>query len=159
MSEEPGVYEVDAQCFDPKQLVERVYKLRQVVADASSVLAERRRQWEEQNQTLLNASKALQSDLVQAETDLRSWAVSQYYRTGNKAPGPGVNIRMRTTVEYNDAEALEWAKAHSTCLVLDAKTFEKAAKAGLVDAGVATIVEEPTATIATDLGKALEVGV
>ena len=89
----------------------------------------------------------------EAETQLRTLALAEYARTGNKQPGPGVAIRITTRLEYEQAAALAWANEHSLALQLDRRAFEAIAKTA--PPPFVTTISEPQATIATDLAAVL----
>ncbi|MBA7590529.1 hypothetical protein ES708_32653 [subsurface metagenome] len=108
--------------------------------------------WQIKTKGLLD--KALEALAVQAQAEgkLRELTLQAFGETGNKAPVPGVGIRIKEKLEYDLKAALDWAKAHKMALSLDKKAFEKIAAASPeTRPGFVTITEEPQATIATDL--------
>lgn len=108
----------------------------------------------DQERPNLKADVLQATDQLQlAELALRTLALAEYDRTGNKAPGPGVGIREVTRLEYSEPEALAWAVAHNLALRLDRNAFEKIVK--VQPPPFVTALMETHATIATDLGKAL----
>lgn len=84
-----------------------------------------------------------------AETTVRGLAVATYLETGNKAPTNGVSVVESTKLKYDPATAFEWATEHKVALALDAKAFEKIAKATPLPFVMTEVT--PTARIATDL--------
>jgi hypothetical protein len=91
------------------------------------------------------------------ENELRGLALADYKATGSKKPHPGVGIRVSTKLVYDPAVALDWAKTNvPAALVLDTKTFEGFVKASTAPVTFVSIVETPTATIATDLSEYLK---
>jgi len=54
-----------------------------------------------------------------------------------------------TRLNYDDREAMSWALEHKLALKLDTSAFEKIAKTS--NLMFVTILEEPSATIATEL--------
>ena len=109
--------------------------------------------WEQDNKDLLYDIELKVKFLEDDEGLLRDMTVSEYNKTGSKAPAPGVGIREITKLDYDGKIAFDWAKAHEMALMLDTKAFEKIAKADPPD--FVKITTRPQATIATDLGKAL----
>ena len=99
---------------------------------------------------------AIAEDLTQAETELCTAALEVYADTGDKHPGPGVDIRVTQKVEYATSDALIWAEKHGLCLTLNKPAFERLAKSGQVEGNIAALHWEPSATIAQDLEKALK---
>jgi hypothetical protein len=88
---------------------------------------------------------------------LRELALADFKATGSKKPHPGVGIRVSTKLVYDPAVALDWAKTNvPAALVLDTKTFEGFVKASTAPVTFVSIVETPTATIATDLSEYLK---
>ncbi len=85
--------------------------------------------------------------VMEAEAALRELAFEIYQRTGQKTVHPGVKIREVTQLAYDPKCALEWAMEHRMALTLDAKAFEKIAKAASLPFVQITI--EPQATLAT----------
>jgi len=85
--------------------------------------------------------------VIEAEATLRELAFEIYQRTGQKTVHPGVKIREVTQLTYDPKRALEWAMEHRMALTLDAKAFEKIAKAAHLPFVQVTV--EPQATLAT----------
>jgi hypothetical protein len=106
-------------------------------------------EWEKQNKELIDSIEAANAILDDAEAKLRELTLKAYAETGNKAPVPGVGIRVREKLEYDPLVAFDWAKAHKMALTLDKRAFEKIAKADKPD--FVKMIEEPIATIATEL--------
>ena len=107
-----------------------------------------------------DAFEATITDLVGAATDagnarelaeatVRGLAVAVYLESGNKAPAKGVTVVESSKLKYDAAEAFKWATEHNLCLSLDAKAFEKTAKATPLP--FVTTEVTPAARIATDL--------
>lgn len=94
--------------------------------------------------------------LSQAEDALRAEALGEYNTTGNKAPGPGITVKIFDKLEYPEREALDWAVEHKIALRLDSKIFNQIMKELNFKPEFLTIIHEPQAQIATDLNKALE---
>ncbi len=89
------------------------------------------------------------SKVNETEDKLRELTLQAYAETGNKAPAPGVGIRERTVLTYDNKIAFDWAKAHKMALKLDTSAFEKIAKADTPD--FVKVSTEAIATIATEL--------
>jgi hypothetical protein len=105
-------------------------------------------------QRSLNQAKDKQAD---AETEVRKEALAAYEETGDKKPHPAVPIKMYTVLEYEEANALDYAREHlPKALKLVKRTFEKAAK--VLELDFVTVTQEPRATIARDLSEYLPVG-
>jgi len=116
-------------------------------------------------QQYLNTAK---QDVADNEELVRSLALIEYARTGDKRPHPAAGIRVYTILDYEPEAALQYCLRHNTdALQLDKRAFEKAAKAtvGAVDTGVelgdaaddlmgfATVLQEPRVAIRQDLSE------
>ncbi len=85
--------------------------------------------------------------VIEAETALRALAVDIFRCTAQKTVHPGVKIREVTQLAYDPHHALAWAMEHRMALTLDAKAFEKIAKAASLP--FVQITVEPQATLTT----------
>ncbi len=129
------------------------------ICDAIRLVVEARqchRTLKTQVQTLKQEFAACHADLfkeetvskeavMEAETALRALACEIYQRTGQKTVHPGVKIREVPQLTYDPHHALEWAMEHRMALTLDAKAFEKIAKAASLP--FVQITVEPQATL------------
>ncbi len=79
------------------------------------------------------------------EDEIKELALMEYKETGEKKLKFGVGIRILKKLEYEEAEALTWAKEHSMALSLDKRYFDKIARANKID--FVKINEIPQATI------------
>lgn len=111
--------------------------------------------WLEENQILFDTEKDALTLCQEAETKLKSLAVESYNKTGNKQVAVGIVIKVMTILNYDATVAFDWAKAHKIALKLDAKTFDKIAKADPPD--FVKITEVPQATLAQELEKVEEI--
>ena len=86
------------------------------------------------------------------EARLRELTIEVYNATGNKAPVPGVSVKIFQTLDYDSKQAFDWAVDHKIMLKLDVPAFEKMSKmAPETRPGFVTITEEPRAQIASEL--------
>jgi len=136
--------------------VREVARLREATKMIRADLVSRTTEFNAANREILDAEVAATSRLQEAETQLRGAAEAHYRATGEKAPAPGVTIKLMTDLDYPDADALAWAKQTGMALVpetFDRKALEKIAKATPLP--FVTITERPVATLAKDLDAAL----
>ena len=105
--------------------------------------------WEKSNATILTTVAQAKVDVSVEEAKLREPTLKAYAETGDKAPAPGVGIRERTVLTYDNKVAFDWAKAHKMALKLDTSAFEKIVKADTPD--FVKVSTEAIATIATEL--------
>jgi len=129
-----------------KAQIKVVVGARQAAVKASEAKNVAFKDWKANNQALFDDADETSFAQDMAEEKLRELTLKAYAETGNKAPVPGVGIRI------NQKVALDWAKAHKMALSLDKRAFEKMAKAGPeTKPDFVKIIEEPQATIATNL--------
>ena len=128
-----------------------VSKARVFKASIDTKVKDSRAAWEAENQILLDNQKYQATTLEGCEGLLRELTVKAYFKTGNKAPAPGVGIRVTQALDYDTKEAMEWALIHRLALKLDVSGFEKIVKANPESVEFVSITEKTTATIATEL--------
>ena len=118
------------------------------------------RAWEERHAILLSDRLQAREELQAKEEALRQAAIQNYAETLDKHPTRGVSIRVLKRLQYAESTAIDWAITNliPDFLKLNKGKFEKYAKAvaETMPLEFVTIREEPQATIATDLDKALE---
>ncbi len=137
---------------DLNAAVKRVASLRAGYALTSGMLAARRKQFEEENALLIATVNAESATLESAERQAKDLAVS-LYDGANKKVAPGVGIRETTVLNYDGKKAFDWSLDHKLFVALDVKPFETYAKKTPPD--FVTVTTKITATLATDLDKAL----
>ena len=94
--------------------------------------------------------KVAQADVADAEGSVRKRALEMYQTDGNKRPHPAVTVKEFTTLSYDSAQALDYARQHLPQAVkLDTRAFEKAAK--VLELDFVTIAKDPRPTITRDL--------
>lgn len=135
-----------------------VAQMRGSEAAAKAALAELYDEFRRTNATAILMAQAATQDLATAETKLREMVLAAYAETGDKKPVSGVAIQLRTRLKYDVADAVRWAISNwrESLLSINRGDFERVAKAlaaaGADDAlGFVELVQEPAATIATDL--------
>lgn len=91
-------------------------------------------------------------EIINAETQLtetgdhiKELAMVEYQETGEKKLKYGVGIRVFKKLEYEELDAIAWAKEHNMALSLDKTSFEKIARADPMD--FVKINEVPQATL------------
>lgn len=100
--------------------------------------------------------EAFKKEVAEEEAKLRELTIAAFsLDPTNKKPARGVGIRVgqKTTICYDPADALSWAKKRDLCLVLDTKVFEQIATiTDLSSMGVEILTDEiVTATISKEL--------
>lgn len=147
---------------------ETIEALRQL-ADARTKLADADAEIETQERALyesapyreaaarVNEWKAV---VALAETTVKTLGLDAYRANPeNKKPAPGVGIRVKMGVEYEDAAALPWCKAKGLFLIpeaIDRTSLEKFLLTNTSPLDLPhRITETPTVTIAKDVADAL----
>lgn len=165
-----------------RRLAERYVEMKAAAAAAKEALRAVQEQQAKDNATLVEASKKAAEEAEAAKAELQSAAEEQYWLTSEKHPLPGVNVKVTTSLEYDEEAALEWARRNALALLrLDSMAIAQSvaawewAKANAPDLlilnlkafedfawkqklGFVTITEEPLVTIAPDLEAKLRTG-
>lgn len=116
---------------------------KQEYTDACSALLD---EWSKANAELLTEHDAIIDKAGEVETQLRAAVVESYQANpASKTVAPGLSVRINTSLKYDAAKALQWAKSHDLALALDKKAFEAIAKAQSID--FVEVVETPSAVI------------
>lgn len=90
--------------------------------------------------------------IAELENAIRGAALKEYAENGNKRPHSAIAVRINKRLRYDVNAALEYCRKHFDAaveVVLNTKVFEKAAPN--LDLDFVQVVEEPQATIASDL--------
>lgn len=132
-----------------RQQIRLVALARQSYHAATNTLTLARVAWERENAFLIDTCNAAATNMETAENTLREMTLAAYGVTGDKAPVPGVNIRLVTRLVYEDRAAVSWAQEHHMALQLDRKAFETIARAQPLPC--VEYRQEVQATIATEL--------
>lgn len=131
----------------------RLAAARQAFSAAKERLIAAEDTFREANAALISQVEAARFETKRTEDDARFLAIDAYRLSANNHPAPGVQIKMFTRLTYNDELALAWAKEHGLAIALDRRVFEKIA---VVDPpAFVGVVQEPVATISTDLSSLL----
>lgn len=138
------------------ELVRAVHEARKLEEVTQQVISLSQMAWAATNADILALRDEAKEKRAKAEEALREAALTEYAASGSKQPFPGVGIRVREKVVYKPETALMWANKHHMALLLDTKVFEKLMKDMPLLPSWVSLEEDATATIATDLGKALE---
>lgn len=123
------------------------------LATLEAELANRREEWERENAQLLADVQEAKTLVAKAENNVREWVLALYRETSDKRPHAAVSIRVYKVAQYDQEQARVWAQEkRPDLIVLDAKGYEKVLKSDGRDPEMpGEVVEEPRATIATDL--------
>lgn len=111
--------------------------------------------WKEGNVGLLRKYDEQAIVVNGLEEEVRKAALIQYKEDGDKHALPGITIKVFNPPKYKERLAFEWALEHKVCLKLDVAAFK--AMCPSAQLAFVTFDDDPRATIATDLSKALKV--
>jgi hypothetical protein len=147
----------------PGKLFEQVIvtaAARQGATAIAAKLAELRGQFDAQHADLIRLAEQSKNLVAVEEAELRRLALMAYEETGSKTPAPGVSIRIIKAIAYDAGRALLWAREFGLALTVDTKAFERIATASPIQPGdplaFVQVTDQPQATLAKDLGAALQ---
>ena len=128
-----------------KEQILRLKDLREKKDKLSALKEEANKKYLADNKDLFSEIDILKEQMIKTETEIREMALMEYKETGKKKLEYGVEIKIFKKLEYEEAEALKWAKDHNMALSLDKRAFDKIAKADPMD--FIKINEIPQATL------------
>jgi hypothetical protein len=135
-----------------KEQIKVVVEARQAAAVAAENFKQAKVAFEVEHCAVIDLATSTAKARLEAEDKLRELILEAFALTGEKAPVPGVGVRVNQILVYDPKLAFDWAKAHKVALLLDKKAFEKMAKAGdELRPSFVEIIDVPTATIAEEL--------
>src|SRR5690606_14325188 len=129
---------------------------REACAEAQARVAEIRALVAEQYETEFASLKEAEEKLTLADQMVRQVALAHYEVTKDTNPHAAVTVAVSHVPQYDDAEALEWARKTGMALIpesLDKKALEKIAKATTLP--FVKMVDKPSIRVASDLAAAL----
>ena len=103
----------------------------------------------EKHKNMINSMAVTNEAIGKLEESIKSKALQQYKKDGEKKLAFGVGIQVKKEVLFDDDLALAWAKETGLCLKLDLSAFKKIAKVQNIK--WAYIGERTIATIPTDI--------
>jgi hypothetical protein len=140
-----------------RDLLERLHRARLRADSLDTEVAQAKQAFQERQGELLARAAAAKLEVDEVTLAVRKAGIAAFQETGDLAPAPGIKIRMMSRLDYEVEEAKRWAMNHKMALTLDAREFEKLAKAAPANFDFVRQYQEPQATIATDLGPVLDV--
>jgi len=96
-------------------------------------LIQKRVAFDTENNNLIGKIKKLKEGLGIEKEQFQILGIEEYKKTGEKQLIGGLGVRVGTSLIYDEGNALEWAKAHKLCLLLDKKEFERIAKNSFIN--------------------------
>lgn len=137
-----------------RQQLAEVAERRANAETCASLVKTLRDDFEAEHAEVIAAAATAKAALADAEASARALIVAIYETTGSKAPAVGASVRVSTKLEYDPAEAFAKAKAMGVAVIpesLDVKAWEKIVKASPATFPFVRVVEQPSATLASDL--------
>jgi len=89
--------------------------------------AEEKKHFDDKMFTTTEIIKATKEQIEKIKQEIKPLAIAEYESTGQKKLTDGIGIQCRKTLDYDEAEAFEFAKEKGLFLKLDKKAFEKSA--------------------------------
>ena len=111
-----------------KNLLEEYKADGEVLVNELEALRLQREAFDEANKSLIEHINSLRVKQGDTKLELKLQAIEDFKASGEKKLLGGIGIRVGSTLEYDEAEALSWAKEHKLCLKLDSRSFERLAK-------------------------------
>lgn len=85
-------------------------------------------EWAAENAEVLTEYAEIEKAFSVKDGELRAAVIEAYAANPeSKTVAPGLSVRVSSSLKYDPAHALAWAKAHDMALTLDKKAFEKIA--------------------------------
>ncbi len=100
---------------------------------AKAALSQRRVKFEESIEADAARVKTLASKVENLKDEVRPLAIAEFKETASKKMWGGIGIQEKSSIEYDEADALGFAHEHGMFLILDKKGFEQAAPALKLD--------------------------
>ena len=122
------------EVYAPRTLNEQVRAVatqRGLLADLESAWRYRQQAFADSNVDIVKQIGGLKLEVRDGETMLKTMAMARHEETGEIQLAPGVKIRRTVKVEYEDSDAIAWAREHDEalpCLKLDRSKFNPLAK-------------------------------
>jgi len=145
-----------APAVDLPSSVRALAKARAALAATEAVVNAAREEFLSANAELFARYDAEKASAVAARSIVEALALEAFARLRTKKLMAGVEIKLRSTLTYDKATALEWAKTSKMALLpesLDTKAFDKIA--GATPLPFVQYGEVPVVNVASDLSAVL----
>lgn len=122
----------------------------EALASEQALLSEKKAVFEKENAELIESISMRKKIIDDYRAEIKPLAIAAFSETGEKKMVGGIGIReskAKTVYEYDDADALSFAKEKDMFLALDKKAFESAIPGMTVD--FVTVKTEPGAVSVT----------
>lgn len=116
--------------------------------------------WQDEHADLIQAQTEARQLTAKLDAAVREAAVAAYEATGDKRPHGAVTVRVLKRLHYDLPAAFQWVLDHEhwAYVTIDAREFERAAKANLVPEDVAHFEEVPSVAVNTKLDEYVPMG-
>lgn len=130
---------------------------RKALALYKAQLGEMRLTFERDHEPMITRIERLTAAVADGEANVRALAVDRFHVTDDRHPAPGLEIKLFTTVEIDEAQAFAFAKEKGVALKLDLAVIDAMLKADPQSVPGGRVFELPKCVVARDLEKALAV--
>lgn len=90
------------------------------------ILKQKKDQFEKDNIDLITSINNFEEGISTLKEKIEKQAITLFESTKEKKLFGGIGIQERVDIQYDENEALKWAKEKDMFLILDVKSFEKA---------------------------------
>ena len=136
-----------------KENLEKLKQLQQQITTFDEMLKAKKEVFEETNASLISDIKETNQKIEKCKEIAKENAEAGYDKDGIKQRLGGIGIRITKKLEYEENNALEWAKNNMNVAVktiIDKKLFDKFAKNNVLD--FVKITEKVTVTFPKNIG-------
>jgi len=111
-----------------EEKVKEYFETKDALDQYQDILRARKLEFDKGNLALLNTIESKKEELTIIKKEVSDDAILEFSTTNTKKLYGGIGIRESETLEYEPTNAINWAKKHEVCLILDKRAFEKIAK-------------------------------
>jgi len=115
-----------------KELIKQYKNCEDTVIRYEKQLSELQEQFDVENSSIINQIKTHKEDMVDHKEQLKEQGLVEYKETGSKQLTGGLSIAVSKTYDYEDSEAIEWARKNMPVAILE-KLNTKMFKAHIKD--------------------------
>lgn len=136
--------------------VEQIAALRHRLESQKADYEDRKQAFAFEVAPLTTQIEILREQLDVLEAEVRQEAEDAYRLTGEKEPGPGLSVKIRKKLNYDESKAIAWGLEKNLAVktTLDKRLFEKLAKDTKPD--FVEFVDTPTCYISTKKASAVQ---
>lgn len=103
------------------------------VFEVNEEIAKKNEEFKAENKSLFERQAELREKIDVTKDSIRVIAEAGFIADNQKKRLGGIGIQIRKLFEYEESQALDWAKTSGLCLKLDKKAFDKFATTGHIE--------------------------